>query len=149
MESLIFDIHFTKLANLRLVVSQPLPFTKAERSNRPHSGWSTGHGERCGALSGAMAPRVGGIIRANAPPTSPGSDRSVDWNSALAIPDDLSREVYCILGMPIDAIEMPAVMQSIEMAAANAMPFVISTPNINFLVNSQNDPEFRESAATQ
>ena len=47
--------------------------------------------------------------------------------------------------MPIDAIEMPAVMQSIEMAAANAAPFVISTPNINFLVNSQNDPEFRES----
>ena len=47
--------------------------------------------------------------------------------------------------MPIDAIEMPAVMQSIEMAAANAAPFVISTPNLNFLVNSQNDPEFRES----
>ena len=47
--------------------------------------------------------------------------------------------------MPIDAVEMPAVMQSIEMAAANAAPFVISTPNINFLVNSQNDPEFRES----
>ena len=79
------------------------------------------------------------------PTSSPGSDRSVDWNSALAIPDDLSREVYCILGMPIDAIEMPAVMQSIEMAAANVAPFVISTPNINFLVNSQSDPEFRES----
>jgi N-acetylglucosaminyldiphosphoundecaprenol N-acetyl-beta-D-mannosaminyltransferase len=79
------------------------------------------------------------------PPTSPGSDRSVDWNSALVVPDDLSREVYCILGMPIDAIEMPAVMQSIEMAAANAAPFVISTPNVNFLVNTQNDPEFRES----
>ena len=79
------------------------------------------------------------------PSTSPGSDRSVDWTSALAVPDDLSREVYCILGMPIDAIEMPAVMQSIEMAAANAAPFVISTPNINFLVNSQTDPEFRES----
>ena len=47
--------------------------------------------------------------------------------------------------MPIDAVEMPAVMQSIEMAVANAVPFVISTPNVNFLVNSQNDPEFRES----
>ena len=46
--------------------------------------------------------------------------------------------------MPIDAIEMPAVMQSIETAAANAIPFIISTPNINFLVNSQKDPEFRE-----
>ncbi|MGO9825814.1 MAG: WecB/TagA/CpsF family glycosyltransferase [Steroidobacteraceae bacterium] len=84
-------------------------------------------------------------VEVESPSTSPGSDRSVDWNSALAVPDDLSREVYCILGMPIDAIEMPAVMQSIEMAAASAVPFVISTPNINFLVNSLNDPEFRES----
>ena len=81
----------------------------------------------------------------NAPSTSRAFDRNVDGNSTAAIADDLSREVYCILGMPIDAIEMPAVMQSIEMAAANAMPFVISTPNINFLVNSRNDPEFRES----
>jgi N-acetylglucosaminyldiphosphoundecaprenol N-acetyl-beta-D-mannosaminyltransferase len=84
-------------------------------------------------------------VEVESPSTSPGFDRSVDWTSALAVPDDLSREVYCILGMPIDAIEMPEVIQNIEMAAANAVPFVISTPNINFLVNSQNDPEFRES----
>ena len=81
----------------------------------------------------------------DAPLTAPDLDRNVDWNSVAAIADDLSREVYCILGMPIDAIEMPAVMRCIEMAAANAVPFVISTPNINFLVNSQKDPEFRES----
>ena len=80
-----------------------------------------------------------------APEISPGADRIADWNFAVGIADDLSREVYCILGMPIDAIEMPGVMQSIEMAAANAVPFVISTPNVNYLVNSQNDPEFRES----
>src|ERR1700683_827550 len=80
-----------------------------------------------------------------APATPPGSDRRVDWNAAFAGVDDLSREVYCILGMPIDAIEMPAVMHSIDIAAANAKPFLISTPNVNFLVNSQNDPEFRES----
>ncbi len=64
---------------------------------------------------------------------------------AAAIGDDLSREVYCILGIPIDAIEMSAVLQSIDDAAANAVPFVISTSNLNFLVNSQTDPEFRES----
>ena len=79
-----------------------------------------------------------------APPMSPGSDRGVEWNPALANPDDLSREVYCILGMPIDAIEMPAVVQRIETAVANATPFIISAPNINFLVTSQKDPEFRE-----
>jgi N-acetylglucosaminyldiphosphoundecaprenol N-acetyl-beta-D-mannosaminyltransferase len=59
--------------------------------------------------------------------------------------DDLSREVYCILGVPIDAIEMPGIMQRIEMAAADGKPFVISTPNLNFLVSSQAHLEFRES----
>jgi N-acetylglucosaminyldiphosphoundecaprenol N-acetyl-beta-D-mannosaminyltransferase len=77
--------------------------------------------------------------------TFQGSNCCVDWNSATATSDDLSREVYCILGMPIDAIEMPIVMQRIETGAENAAPFVLSTPNLNFLVNSQNDPEFRES----
>jgi len=57
----------------------------------------------------------------------------------------MSREVYCILGIPVDAIEMPAVLQIIETAAANSTPFVISTPNLNFLINSQQDSEFRES----
>jgi N-acetylglucosaminyldiphosphoundecaprenol N-acetyl-beta-D-mannosaminyltransferase len=66
-------------------------------------------------------------------------------NTAAAISDDLFREVYCILGLPIDAIDMPAVLQSIEAAATNTAPFVISTPNLNYLVNSQTDPEFRES----
>lgn len=59
--------------------------------------------------------------------------------------DDLSREVYCILGVPIDAIEMPGIMRRIEMAAASKKPFVISTPNLNFLVSSQAHQEFRES----
>jgi N-acetylglucosaminyldiphosphoundecaprenol N-acetyl-beta-D-mannosaminyltransferase len=75
----------------------------------------------------------------------PAFDHGVDCKTATAIPDDLSREVYCILGMPIDAIGMPAVMRRIEIAATNALPFVLSTPNINFLVNSRDDPEFRES----
>ncbi len=72
------------------------------------------------------------------------TDRSVDSNT-IAASDDLSREVYCILGMPIDAIEMPAVLSCIETAASNGCPFVISTPNLNFLVTSRIDPAFRES----
>ena len=66
-------------------------------------------------------------------------------NSIAAFSDDLSREVYCILGMPIDAIEMPAVLRSIEINAATAAPFVISTPNLHFLVNCHRDSEFRDS----
>jgi N-acetylglucosaminyldiphosphoundecaprenol N-acetyl-beta-D-mannosaminyltransferase len=62
-----------------------------------------------------------------------------------ASPDDLSREVYCILGIPVDAIEMPAVLRGIKTAAVSRAPFLISTPNLNFLVNSQSDSVFRES----
>ena len=40
---------------------------------------------------------------------------------------------------------MPEVLRSIDTAAEGASPFLISTPNINFLVNSQTDPQFRES----
>ncbi len=73
------------------------------------------------------------------------ADRPVDYTAAPAVPDDLSRDLYCILGMPIDAIEMPAVLRRIEQAAANTAPFVVSTPNLNFLVNSRQNSEFRES----
>jgi len=59
--------------------------------------------------------------------------------------DDLHREVYCVLGMPIDAIEMPAVLRRIEAAVCRKLPFVLSTPNTNFLISFHKDLEFRES----
>jgi N-acetylglucosaminyldiphosphoundecaprenol N-acetyl-beta-D-mannosaminyltransferase len=59
--------------------------------------------------------------------------------------DDLRREVYCILGLPIDAIEMPAVVSKIEFAAGCRTPFFLSTPNLNWLVRARRDPEFRDS----
>ena len=61
------------------------------------------------------------------------------------VSDDLLREVYCVFGMPIDAVAMPFVLRRIESAAINKRPFLISTPNLNFLVNSQSESEFRES----
>jgi N-acetylglucosaminyldiphosphoundecaprenol N-acetyl-beta-D-mannosaminyltransferase len=65
--------------------------------------------------------------------------------TSLALPDDLSREVYCILGVPVDAIGMHAVLRRIESAAASRTPFLISAPNLNSLVISQSDEDFRES----
>jgi N-acetylglucosaminyldiphosphoundecaprenol N-acetyl-beta-D-mannosaminyltransferase len=73
------------------------------------------------------------------------TDRRTRFEIWPAMSDDLSREVYCILGLPIDAIEMPVVLRSIEAAASKRARFLISTPNLNWLVNSQADPEFRES----
>ena len=69
----------------------------------------------------------------------------MDLNAVTAIGDDLGREVYCVLGIPIDATEMSSVLRRIDVAVTNAAPFLISTPNLNFLVNSLNNPEFRES----
>ncbi|MGA2412334.1 MAG: WecB/TagA/CpsF family glycosyltransferase [Candidatus Binataceae bacterium] len=69
---------------------------------------------------------------------------SASLNAAADL-DELSREVYCILGLPIDAIEIPTVLYKIRDAAASRTPFVISTPNLNFLVTSLKDDEFRES----
>jgi N-acetylglucosaminyldiphosphoundecaprenol N-acetyl-beta-D-mannosaminyltransferase len=59
--------------------------------------------------------------------------------------DDLSRKVYCVLGIPVDAIDMPALLHAVESAAADTAPFLISTPNLNFLIVSQRDAEFRET----
>jgi N-acetylglucosaminyldiphosphoundecaprenol N-acetyl-beta-D-mannosaminyltransferase len=59
--------------------------------------------------------------------------------------DDLARKVYCLLGIPVDAIDMPTLLHAVEGAAANKTPFLVSTPNLNFLILSQRDSDFRET----
>jgi len=66
-------------------------------------------------------------------------DPEVDTN------DDLSRSVFGIFGIPIDAIGMADLVRKIEYAAARKDPFLISTPNLNFVVQSLSDSQFRES----
>jgi N-acetylglucosaminyldiphosphoundecaprenol N-acetyl-beta-D-mannosaminyltransferase len=60
-------------------------------------------------------------------------------------PDDLAREVYGVLGIPIDVVDMSTALHRIETAAIGSAPFLISTANLNFLVTSRSDAEFRES----
>jgi N-acetylglucosaminyldiphosphoundecaprenol N-acetyl-beta-D-mannosaminyltransferase len=59
--------------------------------------------------------------------------------------DDLSREVYCLLGIPIDAIDLATFIKLVEDAGLRRASFFISTPNLNFLVKSQLDAKFREA----
>jgi N-acetylglucosaminyldiphosphoundecaprenol N-acetyl-beta-D-mannosaminyltransferase len=59
--------------------------------------------------------------------------------------DDLSRHVYCLLGLAIDALEMPEAVRRVEAATREPKPFLISTVNVNFLTSSLTDNEFRES----
>jgi N-acetylglucosaminyldiphosphoundecaprenol N-acetyl-beta-D-mannosaminyltransferase len=60
-------------------------------------------------------------------------------------PDDLAREVYGVLGIPVDVVDMATALRRIDTAAAGTAPFLISTANLNFLVTSRSDEEFRES----
>jgi N-acetylglucosaminyldiphosphoundecaprenol N-acetyl-beta-D-mannosaminyltransferase len=62
-----------------------------------------------------------------------------DWDA----PDDLARPVYCLLGLPIDAVEMPEVLLRIEAAAAGTAPLLFSTVNVNYLAFSEADPAFK------
>jgi N-acetylglucosaminyldiphosphoundecaprenol N-acetyl-beta-D-mannosaminyltransferase len=80
-------------------------------------------------------------------------DSRIDAHDAGALPsanfadgaDDLERNVYCVLGLPIDVLDVPAILRRIEAATVSRASFLISTPNLNFLMNSRSDPEFRES----
>jgi N-acetylglucosaminyldiphosphoundecaprenol N-acetyl-beta-D-mannosaminyltransferase len=59
--------------------------------------------------------------------------------------DDLDREVYGILGIPVDRLDMAAMLQKITTAVGQDAPLFISTVNLNFLVNSLGHAGFRES----
>jgi N-acetylglucosaminyldiphosphoundecaprenol N-acetyl-beta-D-mannosaminyltransferase len=65
--------------------------------------------------------------------------------SPNASSDDLDRNVFGLLGIPVDAIGFPSLLQCMREAVRDGSPFLISTPNVNFLVKSQQNSEFRES----
>jgi N-acetylglucosaminyldiphosphoundecaprenol N-acetyl-beta-D-mannosaminyltransferase len=73
---------------------------------------------------------------------------AVDDGEAAALRhahDDLSRPVYSVLGIPIDAMDMAETLRLIKEAATGKAAYLISTANLNFLVNSHEDRDFRKS----
>ena len=59
--------------------------------------------------------------------------------------DDLSREVYGVLGIPIDVLGLSASLRALEAAVECRKPFLLSTPNVNFLITSRAEKQFREA----
>lgn len=59
--------------------------------------------------------------------------------------DTLSREVFGIAGLPIDAVGVAEVLEALEAAIHERRPFLISTPNLNFLIKSLTNDSFRAS----
>jgi len=58
---------------------------------------------------------------------------------------DFSRDVYCLLGVPLDSVDLAGAERRIRAAAAERSPCFLSTPNVNWLVASRSDPALRDS----
>src|SRR5438128_4760682 len=100
-----------------------------------------------------MSARAGTLVPENLTPLGHGAallqrDAAVDRGraghatAALSAPaSERSREVHCLQGIPVDAVDMSEVVQRVETAAATRPPFLISTPNAK-LISSELGAEF-------
>ncbi|MDP1682191.1 MAG: WecB/TagA/CpsF family glycosyltransferase [Burkholderiales bacterium] len=59
--------------------------------------------------------------------------------------NDFDRNIYCLLGLPFDAVDMAGAVRRVREAAGRRTPCFLSTPNLNFLIACQTDAEFRDS----
>lgn len=76
-----------------------------------------------------------------APPVARLVPKTVDDGGKGEVTGDL----YGLLGLPVDAVDFRSLIQAMDAAAANREPFLISTPNVNFLIKSHQDVAFRDS----
>ena len=56
------------------------------------------------------------------------------------------RDVYCLLGLPFDAVDMEGAVQRVRDAATHHTSCFISTPNLNFPTGCREDSPFRKSS---
>ena len=76
---------------------------------------------------------------------------NIDGMAAVSFTDDLdstrdlSRNVYGVLGIPIDVDDMADVLDRVDAALRAASALFISTANLNFLATSLTNKEFRKS----
>ena len=63
----------------------------------------------------------------------------------MLIKKDFYRKVWCLLGLPFDAIIIDDAVNEVRLAAEDRIPCFISTPNLNFIIAAQNDINFRDS----
>jgi N-acetylglucosaminyldiphosphoundecaprenol N-acetyl-beta-D-mannosaminyltransferase len=81
--------------------------------------------------------RFQGILTQNA-------DCQIDSARTASHQDELSRQVFGVLGIPIDVTGLLTLLRKLEAAVKYRKPFLISTPNVNFLITSQGEKQFRE-----
>lgn len=57
--------------------------------------------------------------------------------------DDFDRDVWCILGLPIDAADIPRAVEAVETAVRTRRRLSFVTPNVNWLVRALGDAQAR------
>lgn len=55
------------------------------------------------------------------------------------------RDVYCLLGLPFDAVDLKETVRRIRHAAQKRQQFFFSTPNLNWVTSCITDKRFRDS----
>ncbi len=58
---------------------------------------------------------------------------------------DFDRQIYCLAGLPFDALDMNKAISAVRNAKYHGMSCFLSTPNMNFVANAVDDPEFLKS----
>jgi N-acetylglucosaminyldiphosphoundecaprenol N-acetyl-beta-D-mannosaminyltransferase len=58
---------------------------------------------------------------------------------------DFFRNVHSVMGLPIDAMSMQEAVQLLQRSRKSREKCFFSTPNLNFVIASQTQPDFRES----
>ena len=58
---------------------------------------------------------------------------------------DFDRQVFCLAGLPFDAVDMAGAVARVRDAATQRKRCFLSTPNLNFLIGCQSDAAFRDS----
>lgn len=69
----------------------------------------------------------------------------IDSRDKPVFATDFNRDVYCLFGLAIDAISIADTANKLKQACNSAQQVFFSTPNLNFLVKSFHNPEFRNS----
>jgi N-acetylglucosaminyldiphosphoundecaprenol N-acetyl-beta-D-mannosaminyltransferase len=59
--------------------------------------------------------------------------------------DDFDRNVYCVAGLPFDAVDMTKTLNLLRHAKHHKTNCFLTTPNLNFLAIAQTDKQFRQS----
>ncbi|PHS68209.1 MAG: hypothetical protein COB23_09550 [Methylophaga sp.] len=57
----------------------------------------------------------------------------------------LTRDVWCVLGLPFDDIDLSSAVNRIESNISQQEACFLSTPNLNFVITTQTEPEFFQS----